>query len=226
MIHCSRICVKAGLTVEDVLGKNLYFTFLLLLLWQFILKGMKGKVSYPVCIQTKRPPNASTHCYIRPMYNASWPSWQPVDSTNYAFLPEVRSQGQGCGSAANGLSPSWSAWGSCRDVHKKKLKIVSLDLKFLKSQWLTNNLKDGEEINHQQKMLQWFTFKGKLYVYIMGNNRKSTGLCRGNQSYPKLRTDNYRKICEGCEIPKTRNNAKCCYWVLLINIHTYTPVMK
>jgi len=27
-------------------------------------------------------------------------------------------------------------------------------------------LKDGEEINHQQKMLQRFTFKGKLYVYI------------------------------------------------------------
>ena len=37
------------------------------------------------------------------MYNASWPSWHSVDSTNYAFLPKVRSQGKGRSSVANGL---------------------------------------------------------------------------------------------------------------------------
>ena len=47
--------------------------------------------------------NALTHCCIRPMCNARWPSWHSVDSTNYASLPDVRSHGQGHGSVANGL---------------------------------------------------------------------------------------------------------------------------
>ena len=44
-----------------------------------------------------------THCCIRPMYNAKWPSWHSVDSTNYVSLPKAQSQGQGHGSVANGL---------------------------------------------------------------------------------------------------------------------------
>ena len=84
-----------------------------------------------VGIQTKRSLNALTHCCIRPMYNASWPSRHSVDSTNYVSLSEVWSQGQGHGSVANGLldqprnsqSALWmilllSTWGSSIPVSR------------------------------------------------------------------------------------------------------------
>ena len=62
-----------------------------------------GNAAKSVSIQTKRPLNALNLCYIRPMYNAGWPSWHSVDSTSNASLPDAWSQGQGRGSVTNGL---------------------------------------------------------------------------------------------------------------------------
>ena len=72
----------------------------------FIFNGLNGKccqVSCPVSIRTEWPLNALNLCYICPRYNTSRPSLPQVESTNNVSLPKVQSQGQGCGSVANGL---------------------------------------------------------------------------------------------------------------------------